>query len=230
MVLIRGQRITALHVQPHSCWAEGKDHHPTSAVSTLSNETQNAVGLFDVSVHWCEGACPAFCPTGPQGLFCSTPFQPPGSSTHKSSLNIFTRICFILLIPELFIIIIPLLREVFNIPYYESSFDPRQHCRKKAETVEAEDTSNQCCIRFAWVQSISKATLARLKVARVFLAWCDEWNWVIKKLDKSLKLHLLFKQAVCGEARTVFYENLQIMAGTRGQWNSRRTWGWKVQT
>lgn len=72
MVLIRCQRITALHVQPHSCWAEGKDHHPTSAVSTLSNETQNAVGLFDV--HWCEGTCPAFCPTGPQGLFLQRSF------------------------------------------------------------------------------------------------------------------------------------------------------------
>lgn len=180
---------------------------------------------IDVRVH-----AQLFVQQGPRVFFCSAPFQPPGSSTHKSSLNIFTRIRFILLIPELFIIIIPLLREVFNIPYYESSFDPRQHCRKKAETVEAEDTSNQCCIRLAWVQSISKATLARLKVARVFLVRCDEWNRVIKKLDKSLKLHLLFKQAVCGEARTVFYENLQIMAGTQGQWNSRRTWGWKVQT
>lgn len=70
----------------------------------------------------------------------------------------FTRICFILLIQKLFIII-PFLHELFNIPY-ESSFDPKQHCRKKAE-MEGEDTSNQCCIRFAWVQSISKATLAR---------------------------------------------------------------------
>lgn len=56
---------------------------------------------------------------------------------------------------------------------------------KKNKTVAAEDTSNQCCIRFPWVQSILKPVLAGQKVSMLLLVQYEECGQVIKDLEKK---------------------------------------------
>lgn len=135
--------------------------------SVVSSGAQDAVGLL-----WCEGVLLAHAwlvvDQDPKILFCRATSQSAGPQP-KTSLKIFQEYVWSYPCKKCLMTNSSITWGVQYTLLWIFCWSKISLQKEKKKNVKTKDTSNRCCIRFPWVQSILKTVLAWQKVSTLLL-------------------------------------------------------------